>query len=155
MSKEDATKEYAKMKRAHKSGRAVLCNEWLNDKQCFIDWYELNCKPGTFMDKDLISPANAIYSPRTCLFVLTPLSSYFDYSKLSRKDLWLGIRYNDAGKYIVRANAMQDTKTRTFDTLSEAKRWLLDQKNNAINLAILDRTYTEYGDLINQHLGEL
>jgi hypothetical protein len=63
-------------------GRGVtVCEEWLNDRDAFVEWCINNgWKPGLHLDKDILSKKlnidPPIYSPNSCMFVTPKINSH-------------------------------------------------------------------------------
>lgn len=74
-------------------GRGIIvCEEWKNNKQAFIDWCLNNgFDYGLELDKDIKVPGSNVYSPNTCSWVTRKENQ--DHKRNTKKYLYNGVEY--------------------------------------------------------------
>lgn len=88
-----------------------ICEEW-KKYSVFKKWYDDNAKEGFQLDKDLVSPNEKVYSPRTCSFVPTLINNII--SRCGKSD-------RGRGKYCigVYVDEQQQKKNKYFTSVTE------------------------------------
>lgn len=89
---------------------ATMCEQWLNDKELFAEWYNANyyeCDGESMaVDKDLLCPGNKEYAPDKCCIIPQTINTALSNCKKHALPSWkktkvnlpLGVRYNEAMK---------------------------------------------------------
>ena len=86
---------------------ATMCEQWLNDKDAFAEWYSANYYevPGESMavDKDLLYPGNKEYAPDKCCLLPQTLNTMLSNCRKHKMPKWrsgknlpLGVRYDSS-----------------------------------------------------------
>ncbi len=118
-----------------------VCMEWHNF-QNFANWYDVNFKPNSQLDKDLSVLGNRIYSPETCEFIPSDINTLISHKKSVKNGLPTGVTKVPSGKY--RANSRDDSGypvvIGTFKTPDEASQAYKEYKQKVIR-TIADREY--------------
>lgn len=108
----------------------TCCDEWFNF-QNFAEWF-LNNKPyhtkeKLYLDKDILSNGDKIYSPDTCLLVPREINNAFIINK-GKKDLPVGVTKNN-NHYIAKVRKHgKAIILGKFDTISEARKAYVKEK---------------------------
>lgn len=67
-----------------------VCEDWKLLSN-FVNWAEPLYHPGLYLDKDIISPGNKVYSPETCCFVSRTLNQLLTDSAATRGPYPIGV----------------------------------------------------------------
>lgn len=90
--------------------KATMCEQWLNDKNSFAEWYNANyyeCDGESMaVDKDLLFPDNTEYAPDKCCIIPQTLNTMLSNCKKHKLSKWrtskmnlpLGVRYSGSMK---------------------------------------------------------
>lgn len=89
--------------------KATMCEQWLNDKDKFVEWYNANyyeCDGESMaVDKDLLYPGNTEYAPDKCCIIPQTLNTMLSNCKKHKAPSWkkalgypLGVRYSESMK---------------------------------------------------------
>ena len=70
-----------------------VCDEWLTFSH-FKAWMEKQGWEGNVLDKDILFPANKLYSPETCVFISPSLNSFLVEANSKRGDWPIGVNWN-------------------------------------------------------------
>lgn len=101
----------------------TVAEEW-HDFQNFADWFynQDYSDLGYHLDKDILYPANKVYSSETCALIPSQLNTVLSSCKACRGDLPQGVSYHKMlGKYRVRINIKGKEKhLGVFDCMQEA-----------------------------------
>lgn len=115
--------------------KAVMCDEWLDNPESFVDWYLENYysvkNESMAVDKDLFGKGSYTYSPSTCCLLPQGLNTMMANSKKHYKDgenkdntLPLGVRHNSKNNTyygeITFTNREDATKLSEWSTPEEA-----------------------------------
>lgn len=86
---------------------ATMCEQWLNDKELFAEWYNANyyeCDGESMaVDKDLLCPGNKEYAPDKCCIIPQTINTALSNCKKHTLPAWrnpkvilpLGVRYDE------------------------------------------------------------
>lgn len=123
-----------------------VCPEWHNF-QNFASWFEINCREGWELDKDLLVKGNTEYGPTTCCFVPTEVNSAL--IKFG------GVYVDKRGYYIAQCRKGIDSKrfVRSFNSEAEANTAYLKEKHNHL-LSLCEKYETEFSLELKQSLME-
>lgn len=99
-----ALSRYRTIKRRCSTKKAYIdcymCDEWANDKELFIKWFETNFVEGFEIDKDIIKKGNREYSPSYCRFVPRPINEVIRADKVKPNGIPQGVHFdNERRKY--------------------------------------------------------
>lgn len=122
---------------SYKTYREVsICDEWRSFKN-FYEWAKPLYKDGLFLDKDLKSLGNKVYSPETCLFVTREVNNFLTLRKSDRGQYPLGVSWHKRDSVfqgIISINNRRSSKY--FDSAEEAhKFWQINKAAHAEMLA--------------------
>lgn len=101
-----------------------ICDEWLCYEN-FENWYNdnyYNIGEQLYLDKDIISKGNKIYSPQNCVFVPRCINNLFTTRRLNRGKNPIGVNKKESdSKYCAKCNEYGKSITLGyFDTVTEA-----------------------------------
>lgn len=83
----------------------TVCDEWHTFSN-FRSWMEKQDWKGKYLDKDIISPTNKVYSPETCVFVSNRINCLLLDSGKSRGEYRQGVSFRKAtGKFRARCSS--------------------------------------------------
>lgn len=77
----------------------TVCPDWMLYKN-FKEWFNLNHKENTCLDKDILVRGNKVYSPETCVFVPQEINKLLITRKAKRGEYPIGVCLHKCGKFV-------------------------------------------------------
>ena len=118
-----------------------VCPDWLVLSN-FKEWYDINCRDGLALDKDILIQGNKVYSPVTCRFVPGYINSLMTDDGANRGKLPLGVSAIRPDPKIGRINTTYMARccngngkqtTKNFKTVEGARQWYSTTKKRVAN----------------------